>query len=255
MGRQQRTAQAIDPAGAGPWGGDLGRRDRHPEVMDQPGLDPGEHARALAGLRRINAISGLAGSLLKAIEPLARRQGTAPLQVLELACGGGDTAIALALMARRRGLALDVRASDLNPEAVAIAQAQAHRRGAPVSFEPGNALTPPDAPGEADVVLCSLFLHHLDDNDAERLLALMARRARRLVLVNDLVRSRLGYALAWGGTRLLSRSWVVHTDGPLSVRAAFQPAEVLAMATRAGLAGASLQRCWPERYLLRWERP
>ena len=40
----------------------------------------------------------------------------------------------------------------------------------------------------------------------------------------------------------------------LSVRAAFQPAEVLAMAERAGLAGASLQRCWPERYLLHWER-
>lgn len=256
MDRQQQPAAAINRAGAGPWGGQLSRRDRQPEVMDQPGLDPREHARALAGLRRINAISGLAASLLAAIEPLARRGGAAaPLQVLELACGGGDTAIDLALMARRRGLALDVRASDLNPEAVAIAQGQARRRGAPVAFAQGNALTPPTAPGEADVVLCSLFLHHLGDDDAERLLALMAQRARRLVLVNDLVRSRLGYALAWGGTRLLSRSWVVHTDGPLSVRAAFQPAEVLAMATRAGLAGADLQRCWPERYLLRWERP
>ena len=51
-----------------PLGKGLQRRDRQPEVMDQPGLDPGEHARALAGLRLINGISGLAGSLLAPIE-------------------------------------------------------------------------------------------------------------------------------------------------------------------------------------------
>lgn len=33
------------------------QRDRQPEVMDQPGLDPAEHDRALQGLRRINGIS------------------------------------------------------------------------------------------------------------------------------------------------------------------------------------------------------
>jgi 2-polyprenyl-3-methyl-5-hydroxy-6-metoxy-1,4-benzoquinol methylase len=237
-----------------PSGQGLQRRDRQPEVMDQPGLDPAEHARALAGLRRINGISGLTGSLLAPIEALARRRGGAPLQVLELACGGGDTAIDLALMARRRGLALELRACDLNPEAVRIAQANAQHRGAAVEVFCADALAAPPAPGEADVVFCSLFLHHLADADAERLLTLMAQRARQLVLVNDLIRSRLGYGLAWAGTRLLSRSWVVHTDGPLSVRAAFHPAEVLAMAERAGLAGAELQRCWHERYLLRWER-
>ena len=68
----------------------LVRRDRQPEFMDQPGLDPKEHARALAGLRRINGISGLAASLLAPIEMLAKRQEGTPLQVLELACGGAD---------------------------------------------------------------------------------------------------------------------------------------------------------------------
>ena len=39
------------------WGRALNNRDRQPEVMDQPGLDPREHAKALKGLRRINTIS------------------------------------------------------------------------------------------------------------------------------------------------------------------------------------------------------
>ena len=43
---------------------------------------------------------------------------------------------------------------------------------------------------------------------------------RHAVLVDDLVRSRLGFALVLAGSYLLTRSPVVHTDGPLSVRAA-----------------------------------
>jgi hypothetical protein len=80
----------------------LAQRDRQPEFMDQPGLDRDEHARALAGLRRINFISGTSASLLAPIEKLASKRETKPLQILELACGGGDTAIDLALHARRR---------------------------------------------------------------------------------------------------------------------------------------------------------
>jgi len=71
-------------------------------------------------------------------------------------------------------------------------------------------------------------------------------------VVDDLIRSRLGYALAWSGTRLLSRSWVVHTDGPLSVRAAFTPAELRRLAAEAGLTTAELVPFWPERQRLIW---
>ncbi|WP_322775876.1 methyltransferase domain-containing protein [Synechococcus sp. CBW1107] len=229
--------------------------------MDQPGIDPGEHALALAGLRRINAVSRCSASLFAPIRELAARHRGAPLRVLDLACGGGDTAIDLALMARRSAIPLILEGCDISPGAVAIARANAERRGAEARFFRADALADPlpsgpdgAAPGGYDVVLTSLFLHHLDDHDAEMLLALMGRRARQLVLVNDLIRSPLGYGLAWAGTRLLSRSWIVHTDGPRSVQGAFQLAEVAAMAERAGLQGATLQRCWPERYLLSWSR-
>lgn len=235
------------------WGEALQERDRQPEVMDQPGLDPAEHERALAGLRRINGLSRCAAGLFKPIEALAREHPAAELTVLELACGGGDTAIDLARMAHRHRLNLRISACDLNPEAVRIARRNASRRGVEVDLSVANAL---DDPGSArvDVVYCTLFAHHLDPPEVIHLLGVMAARARRLVLLDDLIRSRLGFALAWMGTRLLSRSWVVHTDGPLSVRAAFTPEEILELAHRAGLDSAELQRCWPERYRLSWRR-
>jgi len=70
-----------------------------------------------------------------------------------------------------------------------------------------------------------------------------------------LVRTRFGYALAWAGGRLLTRSPIVHTDGPLSVRAAFTLDEFGTLAERAGLRGATFRRHWPQRFLFAWRKP
>jgi 2-polyprenyl-3-methyl-5-hydroxy-6-metoxy-1,4-benzoquinol methylase len=233
------------------WGQALHHRDRQAEVMDQPGLDPADHQRALHGLRRINAISRSSAGVFSSLLALPALEDHAPLSVLELACGGGDTAIDLERMASRRGVQLTIRACDLNPEAIRIARSNALQRASAVEFFVADALEDP-GPERVDVVYCTLFAHHLDDGDVVKLLRVMAARARRLVVVDDLIRSRLGYALAWSGTRLLSRSWVVHTDGPLSVRAAFTPAELRRLAEQAGLSTARLVRFWPERQRLIW---
>ena len=110
-------------------------------------------------------------------------------------------------------------------------------------------------PAEYDAVVTSLFLHHLKEEKAVELLRRMAGAARHLLLVNDLERSRLGYLLAWFGTQLLTRSPIVHVDGPRSVEGAFTKSEAFGLAERAGLHGATIGRRWPCRFLLSWERP
>ena len=232
----------------------LAQRHRQPEWMDQPGIDPLAHSQALEGLRRINAFSGAVGSLFAPIRSLALEQNDKPLRVLDLACGGGDNTTALAERARREGLAIQVDGCDISPQAVAIATRNAEERALGTRFFQADALHG-RIPEDYDVILCSLFLHHLDEDQAVELLRRMAGASRCLVLVNDLIRSPLGYGLAWAGCRLLSRSPIVHFDGPVSVQGAFQLSEVRALATRAGLAGAGLRRSWPERYLLSWRRP
>lgn len=74
------------------------------------------------------------------------------------------------------------------------------------------------------------------------------------VLVQDLVRSRLGLGLTWIGCHLLSRSPIVRVDGPRSVRAAFTPREVRALAAQAELDAARLSCHWPQRLVLQWRR-
>ena len=75
------------------------------------------------------------------------------------------------------------------------------------------------------------------------------------VVVNDLVRSRVSMALVWLGSRLLSRSKVVHFDAMASVRAAFTLSEMQGLVRSAGLESASVWSYWPCRLLSVWCDP
>jgi 2-polyprenyl-3-methyl-5-hydroxy-6-metoxy-1,4-benzoquinol methylase len=222
--------------------------------MDQPRLDAREHARALCALARINAWSGSARILWPPLRDLARSADPDGIRVLDVATGAGDVPVRLWRKARRAGVRVHIDGCDRSPLAVRTAADRAARAGADLHFFTLDALNDP-LPGGYDAVTCSLFLHHLGDDEAADLLRRMAAAARRLVLVSDLARGPLGYALAYVGSRVLTRSRVVHTDGPWSVQAAFTADEALDLARRAGLAGAGVARRWPCRFLLSWSKP
>jgi len=226
----------------------LTHRERIPELMDDPALDPEEHRKALAGLARLNAFSGSVGVLWTPLVKIARNLGR-PLRVLDVATGSGDVPRGLLKKAAAAGIALEMAGCDISPTAIATAQKDAPQ----VRFFVHDALRNP-LPDGFDAVTCSLFLHHLDDDDAARLLRRMADAAGSLVLVNDLARSRFNYLAVWVACRVLSRSRVVRFDGPASVRSAYSPGEALALAERAGLNGATGARRFPCRYLLEWNK-
>src|SRR5260370_17262351 len=138
---------------------------------------------------------------------------------------------------------------DVSAVAVEHARQRNEQAGAGVRFFVHDVLTGPLVSTE-DVAMSALFLHHLESEQARTFLARMAEQARSLVLVNDLARSRSGLILAQVGTRLLSRSWVVHTDGPRSVEGAFTIAELRGLADEAGLGGADGAGGWPFPLLL-----
>jgi SAM-dependent methyltransferase len=236
-----------------PWFPNLRQRRLQPEVMDQPGLDRRRHFQALRGLERINFWSRSAAILRPPLAAVAPRNGE-PVRVLDVAVGAGDVPLRLWRWARRANLPLEIAGCDLSPDAVEYATARAAEQGAGVRFFVHDALAGP-LPTGYDVVTSSLFLHHLDEDQAIGLLRRMAEAAGRLVLVNDLERSAAGLALAVVGTRLLSRSDVVHVDGPRSVEGAFTLGEARRLAEAAGLTGASVRWRWPFRYLLSWARP
>lgn len=240
---------------------------RQAELMDDPSLATADHLHALSALARINAFSGTAPQLAAAIRrltapalPLDR-----PLEIVDVACGGGDVTLALARrlarQQRRQGragsqVAITLTGIDLSPRAIDRARdLAAQARGAdcaPVAFAVRDVVA--DGCPACDVAATSLFLHHLDDADAIRVLQSLAAAARIGVVVSDLLRSRAGLVLAMLGTTVLSSSRVARVDGPLSVRAARTLPEYRNLFDHAGLHGAVIRRTWPERAVITWRR-
>jgi 2-polyprenyl-3-methyl-5-hydroxy-6-metoxy-1,4-benzoquinol methylase len=235
-------------------------RQRHlqPEVMDQPGLDRRQHHRALNAIARVNWISGSGRILWPAIRALCDERRPAgdlrPVRLLDVATGGGDVPVALWCRAKQRRIPLEVAGCDVSPTAIEHARNYASERGVEASFFQLDVLADP-LPEGYDVITTSLFLHHLNEEQALVLLRKMRQAAGRLALVNDLARGRLGWWAAYVGSRIITRSPVVHVDAPLSVEGAFTPGEALELARRAGWDGAKVRRKFPYRYLLSWRRP
>lgn len=234
----------------------LSARRCQAEMMDDPHLPEAEHRRALAGLARLNWISGAGRVLWEPIRRLAQEVSPKPLRVLDLASGSGDGVLALWRQAQRVGLTnLELAGTDISPRAIEVCREQARRIGATsIDWFPLDVQADP-LPHGYDVITCSQFFHHLDDASTERLLARMADAAGRMVLVVDLERSQFNWWLVAAGTWLFGWSKVVRVDGRRSIEAALSLREFRQLAETAGLRDSHVERLFPSRMRLSWTRP
>jgi 2-polyprenyl-3-methyl-5-hydroxy-6-metoxy-1,4-benzoquinol methylase len=221
--------------------------------MDDPDLDPALLEPALRGLRRLNRLS-FAHPVLWSTLRTGALAAQRPTRVLDIACADGDFVLDAAARAAKQGILLDLHGCDLNPTSIELAQRRAASQSRRCTFFVHDAIQSP-LPGAYDIVITSLFLHHLTEEHAVLLMRRMAAAAKGLVVVNDLVRSRLNLSLVALASRLVTRSPVVHTDAALSVRAAFTGSELLALARQAGLSSASVRFGGIGRAMLLWRRP
>jgi 2-polyprenyl-3-methyl-5-hydroxy-6-metoxy-1,4-benzoquinol methylase len=215
--------------------------------MDDPDLDVRRHHRALSALARINALSLSASRVWRRVGDL-HREGARKIRVLDVACGGGDVAFAVKRRSQKAGIPVEVEGCDVSPVALAFADERAQRRGMEVRFFQHDVTDGP-LPSGYDLVYSCLFLHHLSNEQAVDLLREL-NRAGRTFLVQDLLRTQLGFLLAFAGVRMVTRSAVVRGDGPLSVRAAFSMNEVRELVKAGGLRRTRIRRCWPERFTI-----
>lgn len=220
-----------------------------PELMDDPELAREDHFHALRGLRRINAWTGTASLLWRAIVQLAKTNDLKPLRILDLATGAGDIPIELCKRAAREHVDIDIEACDVSEQALEFAEEQCHRAGASVRLFQHDVIQR-KLNSTYDVVMCSQFLHHLSKEQAEDVLRTMMEAAEHRVFVVDLVRSRFNWLQVWLATRSLTKSKIVHFDGPQSIRAAFTVREMECIAQDVGFSSFSIHKRWPVRFVL-----
>lgn len=227
-------------------------RQRQQELMDDPNLDRAEHEHALQGLARLNKYSDAVRLQWQEIKRISQERQLRPCRVLDVACGSADVLLSLLGNAGAENVRLQVTGCDIS----SVATSAAERRCKSQGYENADFLTldvlKDPLPSNYDIVINSLFMHHLSESETVLLLSKMGESARHAVVINDLERSRLNLALVWTACHLLTTSYVVRFDGPASVRSAYSLAEFKALAVQAGLKGAQFRRQFPCRFFMTW---
>jgi SAM-dependent methyltransferase len=210
----------------------VARRSHEHELLDGASLDPEELRANLRELAMLNRLPGGTATSIEAIETLA--DGIRDLRILDLGTGGGEMPIAFARHGRRGRAHWKVTAVDNHPSVMGLAERRlAHDPDVTPLLADCRFLPLED--GSVDIAHASLLLHHLEPQDAVAMLAEMCRVARIGVVINDLRRGPLAYAMTGFLVLGLARARYTRHDGLASARRAYSLHELDELLHAAGL--------------------
>jgi SAM-dependent methyltransferase len=216
------------------------RLEHATELLDAAAHDENELEQSLDQVAEVNRFLGGRRAAWLALRPLLKPGETT--RILDIGTGSADIPLDLVRRARREGAAVEITATDVHPQMLAIAAART-RAVTGITVRPADALELPFGNDAYDVVLLSLTLHHFETDTQLRVLREAARVAGRAVIVNELERCRANW---WGARFLAVTRWrgnrLTRHDGPLSVLRAFTESELAAIAAHAGLRVERLDR-------------
>jgi 2-polyprenyl-3-methyl-5-hydroxy-6-metoxy-1,4-benzoquinol methylase len=223
-------------------------RSTQPELMDSEPVAYAEFAECLHDLARINQLTLAYRPTLAFLDAMAKQHQDKPLTILDAGSGGGDMLRVVAHWAQRRGRQVSLIGVDLHPYARQAAETMGttpsirYVSADIFSFEPSTNI---------DIILSSLFTHHLNDAQLQDFIAWMERRARIGWCINDLHRHWLPYYFIRYAAPLLSRNRLIRHDAPVSVARAFRRSDWETLQP----AGTKLRWWFPFRWTVTRSRP
>lgn len=185
------------------------------EMIDTGEGTPQEIAASLTDMQSLNRWFGGQATSVALFRRVLARTGRSRLKILETGAGFGEVPLKARSILHASGIQLEVTLLD---------RVQAHL-GRKARGVVGDALALPFRDGAFDVVSCCLFAHHLEPEGVLAYANEALRVASSAIVINDLVRDPIHYALAWAG-RIFYRSRLTRHDAPASVRRAYTREEM-----------------------------
>ena len=225
------------------------QRSHRLEHIDTGNYTADEYEDCIGELQLVNRWIGDAHTLKATLLREVEAQRLKSFSMLDIGAGSGELLRVVAMWARQTHRQLRAVGLDLN-ERMAESIVEESERFDEISSVRGDALRLPFADAEFDYVICSLFTHHLLDQQVVQVLSEMSRVAKRRIFVIDLHRHPVAYFLYTTVGKLILHSRLVRHDGALSILRGFKSDELLELAQRAGLRDIWVARHFPYRLVL-----
>jgi ubiquinone/menaquinone biosynthesis C-methylase UbiE len=225
------------------------QRSHRLEHIDTGNYTADEYEGCINELQLVNRWMGDAHSLKATLLREIEAQRLASFSILDIGAGSGELLRVAATWARQTNRRLRAVGLELN-ERMAESILEESERFDEITSVRGDALNLPFAEGEFDYVFCSLFTHHLLDEQVVQVLREMSRVAKRRLFVIDLHRHPVAYFLYTVPGKIVLHNRLVRHDGALSILRGFKSDELRELAQRAGLRNIRVERHFPFRLVL-----
>lgn len=225
------------------------KRSAELELMDLYIEQKEELFLNLQELELINKLTGGPALGFKAIKKMLANEKR-EIHIVDIGFGAGDMLQYLLKYAGELPCPIRLTGIDLLPEAVEYAQKTHPQLGAKVNFEVCDYRDWFAKGNKADLVIASLFCHHLSNEEVTGFFENIRLHASIGGVINDLARSPIAYYGIKIPTWLFSRSRFTKNDAPLSVLRGFTRKELKLLLQNAGIKNYSLEWKWAFRYLI-----
>lgn len=223
---------------------DFSQRSDETELMDEKNISFDEFHDCLVGLERINHLTLAYRPTLQWLRPWLDRNES--LCILDVASGGGDMLRKIASTLATRVASTEhvqMIGVDLNPwskkSAELLTQSLATHdpiAASAITFTTADIFEfAPERP--IDIIISSLFTHHLTHAQIVDFLRWMDSRACKGWFINDLHRHAIPYYFIKIATAVFSRNRLIRNDAAVSVARSFTLADWQRLINEAGLNG------------------
>lgn len=207
---------------------DISIRSTELELMDTPDLDKKELHGALTDINRCNLWLGGLAITGSAVHRLIRSHSKKSYTILDVGCGDGFMLRQLSKQLKRKGVRCNLVGIDINTTILDIAKEES-RDFSNITYRNADVLTSNDL--ECDILICTLMLHHLEEEKIPVFLKRFAELAAIGVVINDLERSPAAHFLFKTFSFFFLSSPVAKNDGLVSIRRGFRKNELKHWAT------------------------
>jgi 2-polyprenyl-3-methyl-5-hydroxy-6-metoxy-1,4-benzoquinol methylase len=225
---------------------DLSVRSNLPEKMDDPAAPEKELRQNLRELETINKLLGGYQVVLNALGLLTWPDK--PVHIVDYGCGGGDMLRKIGAWAKLHRKQVRLSGIDLNPVMIRYAM-ETSGTSDNIKYYLGDVMADTAVNHPADIIICSLFCHHMSDEQLIKLLPHMRQTATKTVIINDLHRHWFAYYAISILTFFFSKTYMVKHDARLSVARSFKRNDWKHILRLAGIEQYTLK--W--RWAFRWE--
>jgi 2-polyprenyl-3-methyl-5-hydroxy-6-metoxy-1,4-benzoquinol methylase len=224
------------------------QRSNQKELLDADYIPQQDLFCNLVELERINTLLGGHAVNIQGLNKLQLKKDRA-YSILDIGSGGGDTLKHIAKWARKNNYKFELTGVDLKEDCIQFATAYCQNYDE-IRFVKEDYRNVVSGSQEYDIIVTSLFCHHLTDEELAELFAWCTKHAKVGFTLNDLHRHPLAsYCIALL-TQLFSKSYLVKNDAKLSVLRGFNRKELEAQLAHAQCVNHSLQWKWAFRWLL-----